>query len=289
MAFSLGHLTSKVKGFVDERAVFPRLRARAASVADHLIEIIYPRQALDTDPDLRNFAAPLDPVQATGLSAGQWAAIRFLTDEGCDMCARPFEGGLHLGAGALCDDCVKTPYPFRRGRAACVYGEASKGLILAFKHADRLDLRPVLLGWLSRAGASVMAEVDVIVPVPLHRARLLERRFNQAAELARPLARTYAKDYVPEGLMRLRATHRQGSQARTAKGRREDRFENVKGAFAVTPEGQKRLRGRHVLLVDDVFTSGATLSACATELLKAGARQVDVLVLARAAPVAPVV
>nr|WP_303657328.1 phosphoribosyltransferase family protein [Asticcacaulis aquaticus] len=130
-----------------------------------------------------------------------------------------------------------------------------------------------------------MPDIDVIVPVPLHVDRLFQRRYNQACELARPLARAFHKDFEPDGLRRVRPTHQQGgSLARTAKGRRADRYENVKNAFAVTPAGQRHLRGRHVLLIDDVFTSGATLSACATELLKAGARQVDVLVLARAVP-----
>ncbi|MDC7683145.1 ComF family protein [Asticcacaulis sp. BYS171W] len=281
MALSIGHLPEKVKAFLDEHAIGPRLREGAMQALD----LIYPRQPLSHDPDIRNYAGPSVSVQASGLDAGDWAAIRFLGDDGCDMCARLFEGGLHLGTGALCDDCTKTPFPFKRGRAACIYGEASKGLILAFKHADRLDLRPVLLGWLSRAGAGIMPDIDVIVPVPLHVDRLFQRRYNQACELARPLARAFHKDFEPDGLRRVRPTHQQGgSLARTAKGRRADRYENVKNAFAVTPAGQRHLRGRHVLLIDDVFTSGATLSACATELLKAGARQVDVLVLARAVP-----
>jgi len=271
-------LTERLRLWAERQVFGPRLREGGVWVLDRL----YPRQPLMHDPDLRDYAAARDPVQAAGLSAGDWAAIRFLGSQGCDMCARPFEGGVFLGAGALCDACTKQPFPFRRGRAACLYDDASKGVILAFKHADRLDLRPLLTGWLSRAGAELMAETDVVVPVPLHWRRLLQRRYNQAAELARPLARAFDKDCVPDALIRTRPTGAQFSQARTQKGRRADRLDNVRGAFAVTRVGQRRLRGRRVLLVDDVFTSGATLSECAKVLLAAGARSVDVLVLARA-------
>lgn len=84
--------------------------------------------------------------------ADDWSAIRFLTGQGFDMCARPFEGGLFLGAGALCDGCTQKPFPFRRGRAACLYTDASKVLILDCKHADRLDLRPILSGCVAGRG-----------------------------------------------------------------------------------------------------------------------------------------
>ncbi|MFT4089394.1 MAG: ComF family protein [Asticcacaulis sp.] len=271
-------MPEKVKTFVSEQALLPRLR----HFCDQLTEVLYPRQALDNDPDIINFAAPPQSVQATGLSARNWSAIRFLSDEGCDMCARPFDNDLYIGTGGLCESCLTHPFPFRQTRAAALYDEASRGLILAFKHADRLDLRPVLTGWLSRAGTDLLSQADVIVPVPLHPSRLFERRFNQAAELARPLARQHGRDYVADALQRIRPTHKQISQARTAKGRMAERKANVKEAFAVTQAGQRRLRGRHILLVDDVFTSGATLTACAETLLKSGARQVDCLVLARA-------
>lgn len=130
--------------------------------------------------------------------------------------------------------------------------------------------------WIGRAAADLIRDGDVIVPVPLHWTRLLSRRYNQAAEIARPLARQYDKDYLADGLRRIKATQRQSS--------RTERAKNVKGAFMVTPEGARRLRGRHVVLVDDVFTTGATVRACAEALMAAGVRQVDVAVIARAAP-----
>jgi ComF family protein len=275
---SLSHISLKLKTFIDDRAFIPRFKFISA----RLIDVIYPQQAFDTDPDIKNYAAASAPSQAAGLSPDSWNQIRFLSDEGCDMCAAPFLGDVNLGSDVRCAACNTKPFPFSRTRAACLYSEASKGLILAFKHADRLDLRPTLVGWLSRAGSEILEEADVLIPVPLHATRLWERRYNQAAELARPLARQWAKDYLPDALIRIRPTHTQNSQARTHKGRLQDRTDNVKDAFKITDIGQRRVRGRHIILVDDVFTSGATLSECAKVLLTAGARQVDVLVLARA-------
>ncbi len=113
------------------------------------------------------------------------------------------------------------------------------------------------------------------MPVPLHPSRLRKRRYNQAAELARPLAREAGVAYLPEGLKRIKQTKPQGNSS-------EARWENVRTAFAAGD--LKRLAGKRILLVDDVFTTGATLRACARTLLAAGAHSVDVLVLARVVP-----
>lgn len=213
---------------------------------------------------------------AIGMASDRWGRIRFLDRDGCDMCARPFDGGLHLGADGRCSSCEDDPFPFTRGRAACLYSEASKGVILGFKHGDRLDAAPMLTRWLERAAADILSEADLIAPVPLHRWRLLERRYNQAAELARPLARRFDKQYLPDGLKRTEMTKSQGHASA------QMRWDNVRKAFAVSPSGARAVTGKRVVLIDDVFTTGATLKACARELLKAGATQVDVAVLARA-------
>ena len=154
------------------------------------------------------------------------------------------------------------------------YDENSRGAILALKHADRLELVPGFTRWLARTGQSLIADSDVVVPVPLHRRRLCLRRYNQSAELARRLARERTLAFDPFALVRSRATRSQGTVA-SAKARRR----NVLGAFKVPDAG--RVAGKRILLLDDVLTTGATAEACARALKRAGARKVHVLALAR--------
>jgi len=167
------------------------------------------------------------------------------------------------------------PRAFDRARAACLYDEASRDLILKLKHADRTDLAGLMARWLSRSARPLLADVDVVVPVPLHRWRLLRRRYNQAAEIARPLARGQGLAFLPDALERVRDTATQGGKSAT--GRRR----NVAGAFAVRETMRDRLAGRRVLLVDDVLTTGATAQACARALKTAGAAAVHLAVIAK--------
>lgn len=156
-----------------------------------------------------------------------------------------------------------------------VYNEVSRNLILAFKHADRTDAAPVWGEWLSRAGAEILSEADALVPVPLHRRRLISRRYNQAALIATALGRVSGIPVWVDALVRKRATP---SQGRMNRRQRED---NVRGAFAVRDGYRDRVSGSRVVLVDDVLTTGATLAACTRALEKAAAANVDALTLAR--------
>jgi ComF family protein len=202
-----------------------------------------------------------------------WGGLRFINEPCCAACGLPFE--FDLGPEALCGACSAERPRFDRARAALVYDDASRDLVLRFKHADRLEGAKTLAGWMTRAGAGLVAEADVIVPVPLHRWRLVQRRYNQAAVLANQIGRTQGKRVAPDLLVRRRATPSQGHLGRTA------RRQNVAGAFALKSASNQVLEGKRVLLVDDVLTTGATAESCARVLLKAGARAVDLLVLAR--------
>ncbi len=215
------------------------------------------------------------------LCAGCWSSLRFLSAPLCRQCGYPFEvepvagqGGDLLGE-ALCAACRRSPPAFDRARAALAYDAASKPLVLRFKHADRTDAAPAFALWMRQAAGELLRECDLVVPVPLHRRRLLRRRYNQAALLAARLARLGGKPHRPLVLQRRRATPSQGRLSR-----RRRRL-NVAGAFAVPPAARPELKGRRVLLVDDVLTTGATLSACARTLKRAGAASVDAVVLAR--------
>jgi ComF family protein len=159
-------------------------------------------------------------------------------------------------------------------------------LIHQLKYSDRLESRSLLARWLEHAGRDLLDGADVIVPVPLSRGRLLWRRFNQSALLAQALAARTRKPFDPFVLTRTRTRTRRPQVGLSERERKA----NVAGAFSVAPARRSRITGRHIVLVDDVVTTGATVEACATALLKAGARRVDVLALALAtAEVGPVV
>jgi ComF family protein len=234
-------------------------RARAA--ARRALDLLYPPQALD------GAGSP----QWQGLSADGWSRVRFIAEPLCDGCGAPFE----FETGMRCAACLAQPRAFERARAACLYDDASRDLILKLKHADRTDLAPLFSRWIGRAAAELLADADAVAPVPLHRARLLRRRYNQAAEIARPLARAHRLTYLPDALVRARNTESQGGKS--GSGRRR----NVAGAFAVPDRRKASVEGRRIVLIDDVLTTGATLEACSRALLKAGARAVDVAVIAR--------
>jgi ComF family protein len=208
-----------------------------------------------------------------GYGAEAWRRITFLDAPVCDGCGAPFE--FDRGPRARCAPCDAEPRAFERARAACLYDDASRGLILAFKHGDRTELSDLFARWVSRAGADLLADAEALVPVPLHRGRLLARRYNQAAEIARALARRTMVRHRPDALVRKRATDTQGGKS--GSGRRR----NVEGAFVVPAGRRAQVEGRRVLLIDDVMTTGATAEACAKALLKAGARAVDLAVVAR--------
>jgi ComF family protein len=207
------------------------------------------------------------------LCAACWRRLDFLTPPCCACCGLPFS--VDLGPGTLCGECMRATPPFGRARAVLIYDAASRPLIVGFKHGDRTERAPAFGVWLARAAADLLPRADAVAPVPLHRWRLLARRYNQAALLAQALARGSGKPVVPDLLLRRRATPSQGGLSRG------QRRLNVAGAFAVRPRWTDWLADKRILLVDDVMTTGATVSACSRALLQAGAAGVDVVALAR--------
>jgi ComF family protein len=216
------------------------------------------------------------PVDAPGRFCPEcFRRTSFVTEPCCRHCGVPFAHAGQGGAERLCPGCRDAPPPWQRARGALRYDAESRQILLPFKHADRTELATALAPLMARAGAALLRDADILVPVPLHRRRLIARRYNQAALLARALAAITGKPALPDALLRIRATIMLGGLSAG------QRAEEVKGAFALRPTRADAIAGRRVLLVDDVMTTGATAGACALVLLASGASAVDVLVAAR--------
>jgi predicted amidophosphoribosyltransferase len=230
-----------------------------------LLHVIYPPQCLTCDARV---------TTEFGLCGTCWRDTPFVTGLVCDACGAPLPGD-DPGHRVLCDDCLATPRPWSRGRAAMIYDANARNMVLALKHGDRLDLVRPAAAWLCAAAAPILEPGMIVAPVPLHWFRLFRRKYNQAALLSSALARRADLAHCPDLLVRTRYTGTQDHRDRDA------RLRNMAGAIRVHPSRADRIRDRQVLLVDDVMTSGATLMAATKACLDAGARSVSVLSMAR--------
>ncbi len=234
-----------------------------------IVNFLFPNQCV-TCPSL---------VETPGLCPSCWGKVIFCDEGVCDGCGAPLFGK-EVRHGDRCDACIAAPPPWSQGRSAFLYEGAGRELVLRFKHGHRQDLTGPLSQWMVRACTGMVAPRapdTIVIPVPLHWRRLVARSYNQAALLAQPLAEQLGLEYAPDGLRRIRPT------APLKGGNHNDRAASLAGAITVNPAWAARIKDRTVFLIDDVMTSGATLSECTRACLGAGSAKVCVATLARAA------
>jgi ComF family protein len=240
------------------------LRAGIRGALEQVVDAVLPPRCVVTG----------ELVERQGMVApAAWADLDFIADPFCNACGFPFD--YEVDKGSLCVECLGEHPPYESARAALKYTDASRALILGFKHGDRTYAVKAFVPWMKRAGETMLAQADYLVPVPLHHWRLVSRRYNQAALIAGYLAKETGKDVLPDALVRTRATPSQGYL------NAKERFKNVRRAFAMNRSRKKQIAGKKIILIDDVYTTGATVKECAEVLLKGGAEKVHVLTLAR--------
>ncbi len=196
-----------------------------------------------------------------------WSKLAFLSGAGCPRCGIPVEP-----EGLICGRCLASPPHHDGARAAVAYDDMSRSLALRLKHGRRIGLAKMM--------ASVMARwVDqpdaLLVPVPLHRWRIWRRGFNQSLLIADAISKKTGNKVLLDSLVRTRATPMLGRLGA------KDRAAAVRGVFRVPDEARTAIQGQALILIDDVYTSGATADACARTLRRAGAARVTVLAWAR--------
>ncbi|HEV7599554.1 MAG TPA: ComF family protein [Bradyrhizobium sp.] len=214
-----------------------------------------------------------EPVAGVGVCAECWAKLSFIAPPLCPRLGIPFV--YDPGPGLLSMEAIADPPAYARARAAVRYDDVARTLVHALKYHDRTDLAPAMGRWMARAGEELLAEADVLIPVPLHWRRGWSRRYNQSGALARAIEKQVGVPVAGDALRRIRPTQQQIGLSRS------QRASNMQGAFKVAAERNAEIQGRRVVLIDDVLTSGATADACARALLRAKAAEVDVLVFAR--------
>jgi len=244
-------------------SAFERAARHAGRVA---LDLLLPPHCLTCD----------QPVDAPGqFCPACFAKTNLITPPCCASCGVPFEGRDQGGALGTCMECRADPPPWGAARAALRYDEQARRILLPFKYGDRVETARALAPLMARAGAELLREADWLVPVPLHRRRLISRRYNQAALLARALARITGRKTLLDALQRTRPTKPLAVMSPTR------RATELEGAIVIRPTRRLAVQDARILLIDDVLTSGATARSCVQALLTAGAARVDVLAAAR--------
>ena len=257
---------NKKIGLISRSSPAARVLASLAGMLGRLTDVVLPPRCLSC-------GAATGSHQA--LCAACWSGLPLIERPFCERLGIPFT--YDHGPGVLSAEAIADPPAFGRARAATRYEGPAVELVHRLKYADRVENAALMGRLMAQAGRDILEGAELLVPVPLHRFRLWYRRFNQSALLCDEIARRSGVPQDPFLLMRRRRTPRQVGLTRNERAR------NVQGAFLVPEPRRIHVKDRHIVLVDDVLTSGATAEACARTLLRAGAASVDVLTFARVA------
>lgn len=213
-------------------------------------------------------------VDDLGLLCGDcWSSVDFIGEPLCALCG--VEIPAFAGEGAQCGACLATPPPFDRARAVMRYGETGRTIAHRLKYGRRVSLADVMAGHMARLLPDCAVENMILVPVPLHRWRIWSRGFNQAALIARKIGKRTGLSVEVDLIRRIKSTPPLHAL------RRSERTKIVQGAFALAPGANAKMPGKTIILVDDIWTTGATASACARLLRKGGAGQIHIICWAR--------
>ncbi|UZF95314.1 ComF family protein [Bosea sp. NBC_00550] len=245
-------------------AVLRRGHAVLRAGLGSLVSVVYPPICI---------ACQAATGEAQALCPACWSGMGFIERPYCERLGTPF--AVDLGAGLLSPAAIVDPPVFARARAVCRFDGVARELVHRLKYGDRVELSLTLGRMMAQAGRELLGEAEIVAPIPLHRTRLWSRRFNQAAALAGVVARQAGLPLRPAALVRVKRTRQQVGLTRS------QRADNLQGAFRVPDVMRPQVEGRRILLVDDVLTTGATANAAARALLRAGAREIDILTFAR--------
>lgn len=201
--------------------------------------------------------------------------LDFIEKPYCLSCARPFISWEEVGKDHICLECASTTIPWQQCRAAFLYNEGFKKLIMPLKYGDQQNSLGFLSCFMYRSAKDLIAQADFIIPVPLHKKRLRYRKYNQSALLAWQIGKKSRAQVLPMGLLRIKETMVLGHF------NKQERQFLLKNAFVVCPKYLKKLKNKRILLIDDVMTTGSTLSECTSVLLEIGVARVDLLVAAK--------
>ncbi len=254
-------LLVKTGAAIGEMAHWPARCGRA------VLDLLYPPLCLNCEAAVS---------AADGLCARCFRQLRPITAPLCPRLGLPFQ--VSLGPDALSAEAIADPPPFDRARSAVIYNDIARALVSRLKYGDRPELASFCGRLMVSAGAELWSAAPLLVPVPLHPLRQIGRRYNQSLELARVIAASTHLSVDPALVRRVKRTAQQVGLSADARAR------NVAGAFLAHPEALARARGRPVVIVDDVVTTGSTVKAVTRALRKAGIERIDVVSFARVVP-----